>query len=132
MSHNDFTNGIVHLMRGDSFSMPIKVNVGTKLQPEYYSLGENDSLHFALCEPHQAFEDAVITKEFTKDSKKDSNGHIILELESEETKDLLVGKYYYQIKLNTKTSDDKIKVKTIVLPTQFFIDGNNVCEEEDS
>ena len=118
-------------MRGDSYSMPIKINVGTKLKPEYYFIDKNDSVYFGVCEPNQSFEEAVIKKKLDYYSEKDSDGHLILNIEPKDTLNLFVGKYYYQIKL--RTIDDKgiERVKTIVSPTQFFIDGNNVSPQDD-
>ena len=47
-------NGIIRLMRGDSFSTPIQINLGTKLNPNYYHLKAGDK--FAIC----AIEDGTV------------------------------------------------------------------------
>lgn len=120
-----YDNGIINLMRGDSFSTPIYINLGTKLNPIYKTLTHDDKLYFALMEPNQAFEDAVLKKVFDCTDDTDINGNTLLQLEPKDTEKLLVGKYYYMIKLRTFDVYGKEYVKTIVEPTQFFLNGNN-------
>lgn len=123
-------NGIVYMFRGDSFSMPIKINNGSKLEPSYYHLTDRDTLYFGLMEPNQAFEDAVVKKRFTYISEKDEEGNILLKLDPSDTLNLLVGKYFYMIKLRTINEDGSETVRTILPLTQWFIEGNNVEEVE--
>lgn len=125
------SNGIITLMRGDSFTTPIYVNIGTKLSPEYYTLSETDRLYFGLMEPNQAFEDAVLKKVFSFTSPKDDEGNILLTLKPSDTEKLLVGKYYYMIKLRSTDSYGQEMVKTIVPPTLFWLEGNNVQIDEE-
>lgn len=120
----DHTNGIVHLLRGDSYSVPIIVNLGDKLHPQIYTLNDNDRIYFGLMEPNKAFENAVVKKTFSNMSDTDENGNILLTLDPEDTLNLLVGKYYYMVKLKI-VKDGRTIVKTLIPPTQFFIDGNN-------
>ena len=124
------SNGIINLMRGDSFSSPIYINEGTKLNEIIRPLESDEKLYFALMEPCQAFEDAVFKKCFDCLSPTDENGNTLLIIDSEETERLLVGKYYYMIKLrHTKWGKDY--VRTIVPPTQFFLEGNNPIRTEE-
>lgn len=125
------SNGIINLMRGDSFTTPIYINVGSKLSPKYYTLGPTDKLYFGLMEPNQAFEDAVLKKviDFTADTDKDGNP--LLRLNPIDTERLLVGKYYYMVKLRTIDAFGQEVVRTIVSPTLFWLQGNNVEPEDD-
>ena len=125
----DTDNGIITIMRGDYFQMPILINVGTKLIPEYVGLIGDEKLYFGIMEPHQAFEDAIVKKVFTSESPVDKDGNVILEILPEDTLNLLVGKYYYMIKLRYY-EDNVEKVKTITTPTLFWIMGSNVEEKE--
>ena len=127
----DNTNGIIHLMRGDTYAQPIIINIGNKLNPEYYSLQENDVLYFGLMQPNKTFEEAIIRKRYTHEDEKDINGNTILKLYPEDTLHLLVGKYYYMIKLKRQGSDEKDIVTTIVPPTQFFLDGGKNYDSSD-
>ena len=124
-------NGIITLMRGDSFTHPIKINIGNKLYPKYYRLNSTDRLYFALMEPNQAFEDAVLKKVFDFTSPQDVDGNTLLILKPTDTEKLLVGKYYYMIKLRSVDAFGQEMVKTIVSPTLFWIEGNNVKIEEE-
>lgn len=124
------TNGIIYLMRGDSYSQPIEINLGTPFSPRYYYLGENDCLYFGLMHPNQAFENAVLKKKYTYLSDTDENGNILLSIEPEDTLNLPVGKYFYMIKLKRVEASGKTIVTTIVNPTQFFLQGNNKCEND--
>lgn len=122
----DYTNGIIYLYRGDTYTNPIIINVGTKLDPINYQLKSGDSLYFGLMEPNQSFEEAVLKKVYNYLSDTDSEGNVLLKLEPRDTLNLAVGKYYYMIKLRTKDTFGQETVKTIVPPTQFFLEGNNV------
>jgi hypothetical protein len=121
----DYTNGIIYLFRGDSYTNPIIINVGTNLSPINYQLKQGDSLYFGLMEPNQSFEEAVLKKKYTYLNDTDSKGNTLLKIEPKDTLNLKVGKYYYMIKLRTIDAFGQECVKTIVPPTQFFLEGNN-------
>lgn len=112
-------NGIITLTRGDSFSLDVFVNLGTKLQPIQYVLQPGDKLYFALMEPNQSFEHALIRKEFTNENL-DEDDYVVMDFSSEMTEFLMPGQYYYMIKL-VRTIDDKQIVDTITSKTKFFI-----------
>lgn len=123
------SNGIINLMRGDSFTTPIIVNIGTKLNPIIYNLLPSDRLYFGLMEPNQAFEDAILKKVYDFTSPKDDNGNILLTLKPSDTEKLSVGQYYYMIKLRTIDNFGQECVRTIVNPTIFWLEGNNVSQK---
>ena len=113
-------NKIITLVRGDSFKSPIIINAGTFLEPIHYTLTKDDTLYFALMEPNQSFENAILKKVYTSDSEKNDDGDIYLIFSSSDTENLLPGVYYYTIKLAT-TINNKTTVDTIVPNTQFYI-----------
>lgn len=123
-------NGIIRLMRGDTLTTPIRVNIGTAMNPVYKKLDSNDNIYFALMEPNQAFEDAVLKKRYDWTSDTDSEGNVLLKLDSQDTQQLLVGKYYYMIKFRSVDEFGQEVVKTIVPPTLFWLEGNNPHQEE--
>lgn len=125
-------NGIVMLMRGDTLVLPIHINIGTKLAPRYKSLQPSERLYFGLMEPHQAFEDAVLKKVLDHTSDTDGDGNPLLVLNPKDTEKLSVGKYYYMIKLRTIDTFGQEVVRTIVSPTLFWLEGNNVAPQEDA
>ncbi len=113
-------NGVVALTRGDSFSIPLIINAGTKLKPVRRILVDGDEIFFGLMEPNQPFEDALIRKKYTKD---DTNklGDVVIKIEPDDTACLIPGKYYYQIKAKLIKDDGTYDVNTIIDKTEFFI-----------
>lgn len=118
-------NNTIVINRGDT----CKINLGAAVPIDYYDyvLKENDALYFGLMDPGQFFEEALIRKKFTAEDIS-SIGEAIIELSSEETVDLIPGKYFYAIKLlldhkvvtqeNIKQVDEVI---TLVNKTKFII-----------
>ncbi len=117
-------------MRGDTLTTPIFINVGTKLDPKYKTLNRNEKLYFALMEPGQSFEDAVLKKVYDWSSDTDSEGNTLLKLAPQDTERLLVGKYYYMIKFRSIDVFGQEMVRTIVPHTLFWLEGNNPQPKE--
>ena len=107
---NNFT-----LSRGDTFTFPVVINQGTRLDPEEYQLQPGDQIYVAIMEPNQSFEDAIIKKLINKDSLKNEHGNPLLKLTSEDTEFLRTGKYFITIKL--KQYDNTV---TTILPMKEF------------
>lgn len=113
-------NGIIRINRGDSFSLNVFVNLGTCLEPIQYRLEAGDKLYFALMEPNQPFEHALMRREFTNENL-DEDDNVVMNFSSNQTEYLLPGTYYYMIKLVRKDSDDNDIVDTIITKTKFII-----------
>ena len=114
-------NGIITMNRGDTFYMPLLINVGSKVDPTYYAITENDSIYFALEEYNQPFEYALVRKKFTLDDVNDDD-NVIIKLESQDTEKLLPGDYYYEIKLcHTSLNGREEFIDTIVPRRKFII-----------
>lgn len=95
-----FSNSrIIKIVRGDSLAFPLFLNQGTKMQPERYTLQQGDVLYFAVTEPNQLFENAIIKKTYNADSLKTDEGDIIIRFCPDDTKLLLPSLYFYQVKL---------------------------------
>ena len=116
-------NGIITMNRGDTFYMPLCINVGTKLEPTYYTITANDEVFFALEEYNQPFEFALIRKKFTESDLVD--GNVVIKLNSSDTEKLLPGDYYYEIKLRHVSLDENDLeqefIDTIVPRRKFII-----------
>lgn len=110
-------NGIISINRGDNFTINVFVNIGTVLEPMQYKLQGEDKLYFALCEPNQPFECALIRKVFTEENL-DADNNIDMNFIPEDTEHLLPGTYYYTIKLYRAAED---LVDTIINKTKFII-----------
>lgn len=117
-------NGIIRLNRGDTFSLSVTINIGTELDPVIYPLAEGDKVYFALMEPKQPFECALIRKVFTAEDQ-DEFGNITMDFSSDQTSNLVPGNYYYMVKLvrdmSEESGDEKMLVDTIINKTKFIL-----------
>jgi tetratricopeptide (TPR) repeat protein len=77
-----------------------------------------------VLENHQRFEDALVKKKFTVDDL-DPAGNLIIQIDPEDTLDLLPGRYFYAIKLLRDHLDEDgtevYNVETVVDKTKFII-----------
>lgn len=110
---------IIEITRGDSFMYPLFINVGTEMCPERYLLKDGDVVYFAVMEPNQKFEDAILKKVYTAADEETPDGDLIINLNSEDTQHLHSGKYYYTVKV--KFSDSELPVQTIIENREFWI-----------
>lgn len=115
-------NGIITVNRGDSFRLPMVLNYGTNLEPMNYQMSQNSIVYFAVMEPNQPFEDALIKKKYTIEDV-DADGNIVIKFRPQDTQCVLPGKYYYQVKLQRFNSNDPedYEVDTVVDKTLFYI-----------
>lgn len=115
-------NGIITINRGDSFRLPLMLNYGTKMEPLMYRMTPKSFVYFAVMEPNEPFENALIRKKYTIDDA-DEDGNIVIKFRPQDTQCVLPGKYYYQVKLQRFNSDDPedYEVDTVIDKTQFFI-----------
>lgn len=115
-------NGIITMNRGDSFTLPLLLNAGSTMLPLRYELAESAVVYFAVMEPNQPFENALIKKRYTT-KDMDEDGNVIIHFRPQDTQCVLPGKYYYQVKLQRFNSEDPedYEVDTVIDKTQFFI-----------
>lgn len=117
--YNIGLNKVITMVRGDTFIYEYKVNLGTNINPIYYTLKEGDYLYFGIMEPNQLFEEATVKKRY---SSSDTIENIIeIKLDSDDTQNLSSGKYYYTIKLVKNNEDESKEVITLQPNTLFFI-----------
>lgn len=127
-------NGIITLNRGDTFTLPIHINLGSGVAPDYgdeegekyktYILRNSDKLYFALLLPNQKWEDAIVKKVRSANDIDPESKTILLHFYPEDTEYLVPGNYYYQIKLYRcpqSTEDHHEHIDTIVPRTKFVI-----------
>ena len=81
------TSPELHTYRGD-----------TLIIPELYTLLEGDEIYFALLEPNQCWEEAILKKKYTTPD-------FDIKLDPKDTMCLIPGLYYYQIKLRNKEGE---------------------------
>lgn len=115
-------NNRITITRGDTFSTPLFLNKGTDLKPIRHILKDNEQIFLGIMEPNQPFEKAIVKKLYTS---KDLNeyGDVRISLEHDDTRCLLPGKYFYQIKANFYNDKlDKFEINTVVQKTEFIIE----------
>lgn len=108
---------MIYLSRGDSCSFTLYVLSGNKLIHQYHRIEEGDKIYFAIMEPNQKFENALVKKVFTNEDA-DEDGNIIIKINPQDTEFLKEGVYYYMVKF---TSNNDTNVETIIEKTRFFI-----------
>ena len=113
--------GIIQMNRGDTVEAPLFINKGTELDPLRYVLDASSQVYFAIEQPNQPFEYAIVKKVFTN-KDLNSNNDVVIKLSSNDTLQLLPGKYYYEIKLNLYNSiSDSYEVNTIIPQKELYI-----------
>lgn len=110
--------------RGDSYTLPIIINEGTKLCFKQYQLRQFDKIYVGIMEPNQSFENALIRKVLSITSPTNKYGHPLFQLSPQDTEYVLTGKYFIEIKL-VQTSGEQQTVTTILPLREFFINGTN-------
>ena len=115
-------NGIITVNRGDSFSIDIPLSTGSTLFPVKFALDKGDFVYLGVMEPNQPFEDAIIRKMFPGDNHIGQD-FASFEFTPDDTRCLLPGRYYYQVKISKSNPHNKVgyNVYTLVDKTQFFI-----------
>ena len=119
---------IITITRGDTFSFPFTINVGSELYPQRYILSENSKLYLGVMfplylgvvSPNCNFENAIIKKVFTADSEMNKDGDVIITFTPEDTICLNQAKYYYEIKLQLIV-DGKEEIHTVQQRQEFWI-----------
>lgn len=112
-------NGIVTLVRGDTFTLKSDLNIGTPLQPLHFVLGQDDCVVFRLFNANSNWESYLLEKEATMEDL-DSKGNVLFNFTSEDSEYLSQGQYYYQIRLFYTRNGDT-RVITLMPRTKFYV-----------
>jgi len=114
-------NNIITINRGDYLEFPITLVKGEFPKQEVWELEGQDLVFFAIMEPHQPFEEAIVKKIYSVDDV-DSEGYLYIKVLPEDTIGLAPGTYYYSIKtLYTIEDSDIPMIDTIIPKTKFII-----------
>ena len=116
---------IIKLNRGDSYEVKLKLNIPDKEDAtKNYTLNCSDAIYFALCYPHQRFEEAIVIKGYDHTDYINVD-EILIKIDPKDTVDLAPGIYYYTVKLlqggTLGSLDDAESVRTIIERTKFII-----------
>ena len=128
-------NNVISMYAGDSFSAVLFLDEGSDYACVRHILQDSENpdereyICFAIEEPNQPFEKAIVRKKFyasyiNKDGEKisnlDNDGDLIIRLDPSDTQNLLPGNYYYEIK-GYFISNGKPVINTVVAKTKFVI-----------
>lgn len=121
------TNNIITMTRGDDVTIPLDLFYNTleRLYNNPYYINVYDKVFFAVMEPNQRFEEAILKKVYTYEDLN-SDGTIDVVLRSVDTEFLLPGDYYYTVKILKKpvekeVADSEGQVETIIQKTRFTL-----------
>lgn len=124
MSARVNANNIITTNRGDSFKFPIQLNIGTIINPVWYDMMEGDYVYLGVMEANQPFEDALIKKKFDISDYDYDTQSLMIRFISQDTRYLLPGTYYYEIKLfrdKKNVTDNYDAIDTILSRTKFIV-----------
>ena len=112
-------NNTITLNHGDNFYAELFLDEGTDYYCTKHILQEGEYVYFAIEEPNQPFEKALVRKVFDK-SNLTENNTVKITLSSEDTINILPGTYYYEIKTLTYNAGEPV-ISTAVDKTKFII-----------
>lgn len=112
-------NGLITMNRGDSFSYPLFINVGTLLNPMRYYLGNGEEVFVGITLPGELFENAIIKQRYTKDNLNEK-GDVMIELTPKDTEFLVPGNYFFEVKFRGMKNGKEF-VRTIVPKKKFVV-----------
>lgn len=113
--------GQIRLTRGDTLNLPVHINQGDSMTYIAYELQPLDEVYFALMEPNQPWEQAILKRKYTLEDLEE--GVLSIKFRPSDTMCLLPGLYYYQIKVRIYDySTGEYIVNTIIPKTHFWIE----------
>lgn len=117
---NISNNGFISMHRGDTFTVPLFINMGTKEDPIrlYMSQHPNAEVFLGIMEPNQPFEQALIKKRFTASNEFNQFGDLVVSFKDIDTLNILPGLYYYCIKARLEQYDHNINCE---LPDSNYV-----------
>ena len=62
----NINNGVISMNRGDTFYMPLVINMGTKFAPDYYQITEADTIYLGIMAQDNRWERAIVKKVYDK------------------------------------------------------------------
>ena len=117
-------NKIITMNRADTFKFPFYIAIGSAVNYVLYDMVPGDKLYFAVMEPHQKWEDALIKKTYTYEDYDEENHRVMIRFVPEDTEYVKPGNYYYQVKLyrsGENVLDGYEAIDTLIPRTKFII-----------
>lgn len=118
----DINKITLEMVRGDTFTLPLRLNSGTREKFCQHVLSCDDKIYIGIMKPGQSFEHAEIRYMIDCNSPRDTFGDPVMQLDHEHTVGMKPGKYYMTIKFVSGNT-----VQTLVDNKLFFITGSDPC-----
>jgi hypothetical protein len=92
------------MTRGDTVEIPLHIFFNNpSFRNIAYFPNIHDKIYFAIMEPNQPFEEAIVKKIYEYNDVDQLTGVVNVKLDSYETEFLAPGNYYYTVKILKKT-----------------------------
>lgn len=129
----------IYLSRGDDFSYTFPVYVDNSTTPYHFTPTDGCMLFFYIFLPNSINYQYVLRKTFQTDGEIitelmgedpesssgnqniDSDGNIIVRLDSSDTMSILPGEYKYQLRVKVLDSNDNLVLKTVTNRKDFYV-----------
>lgn len=129
----------IYLSRGDDFSYTFPVYVDNNTTPYHFTPTDGCMLFFYIFLPNSINYQYVLRKTFQTDGEIitelmgedpesssgnqniDSDGNIIVRLDSSDTMSILPGEYKYQLRVKVLDSNDNLVLKTVTNRKDFYV-----------
>lgn len=113
-------NNVVSVVKGDTIRFPIELFIGKFPYKQQMELEDGDKAYFGIFDSNTSFDQAVIKKVLTKDDE-DEYGNLWITLLPEDTINLEVGTYYYEVKVLYNDKKESNNVDTVIQRTKFIV-----------
>lgn len=114
------SNNIINIIKGDYCKFPITLFKGRFPTRQKMVLENDDKAYFGIFDSNVSFDQAIIKKVLTKDNM-DEYDNLWVTLLPEDTVNLAVGTYYYEVKALYKDEDNVEHIDTAVQRTKFIV-----------
>ena len=112
-------NNCISIVKGDYIKFPIELYIGTFPKRSVMQLEEGDTAYFGIMEAQDSFDQAILKKALTVDDL-DEYGNLWVTLLPEDTINLDVGTYYYEIKVLYE-EDGVEHIDTVINKSRFIV-----------
>lgn len=121
---HQISQGLITVHRGDTFNLPLSLNVGTPLNISNFGMQQGDVARLRLFVANEPWEDYVLSKDATIENVTIENEieYVTFSFNERDTQHIIAGEYYYELKvLSTRDNVDYI---TTVIPRRKFVITN--------
>ena len=111
-------NGIIEVYRGDTFILPLSLNLGNPIQKDIFEMQEGDRAVLRIFRANDFWENYLVSKTATLSDVKE-NEFVQYSFASSDTLFLESGIYFYEVKLFY--TRDNVENVTTLFPRKRFI-----------